>query len=154
MQPWGDAICVTHMDAAKKRVTRSLGNTHAHTCAHTRARTRARVLAAEPRTRRRTYCRYEHVWDYMQRLAARPTCPAPYKEAMEGERSRGRAGWVMCPIQRKSCINSRWEGEAAGRGEREAARERGRGTGRGCGDVGLCLANSGLPAALGATGTP
>ncbi|PNW74088.1 hypothetical protein CHLRE_13g584850v5 [Chlamydomonas reinhardtii] len=28
--------------------------------------------------------KYEHVWDYMQRLAARPTCPAPYKEAMEG----------------------------------------------------------------------
>lgn len=27
---------------------------------------------------------YANVWSYMQRLAARPTCPAPYKEAMAG----------------------------------------------------------------------
>lgn len=27
---------------------------------------------------------YPAVWSYMQRIADRPTCPAPYKEALTG----------------------------------------------------------------------
>lgn len=42
---------------------------------------------------------YKHMWAYMKRLAARPTCPASYKEAMakavEKAEGAGAAGGLM-----------------------------------------------------------
>jgi glutathione S-transferase len=33
-----------------------------------------------------------HVWEYMQRLAAREACPAPYKEGMAKALAKGSGG--------------------------------------------------------------